>query len=385
MGIAYMLLPIYGFMAEDYPVLRGPWGWREVPTQAPYQQGVVAPGYEMAAVAAAELLQQHRAVLHAPALSAAVVIDGDLIWSAATGWSDLAEQRAATPQTLFRIGSTSKPITGTLLARFIDAGLLDLDTPISAYVTDLPNPQWAAITLRQLASHSSGLPDYETNRDWLGVYQSMALRRHHTDIREGLANFDGAPLRHDPGTWFEYSSYGTNLLAVVLQEVGGKPFQRLIQDWLRTPLGIETPLPDADIPARATFYQLDGSMARRWREVDLSNKLPGGGFMSRPEDLAVLGAAWLDDRFISAETRNEFWTPQRLADGTVNEQAYALTWRWSERSNMANHGGVSKGSKAWLAVYPAQRMVIALTMNTNVNEFSDFAAVQYALKEVFER
>lgn len=229
----------------------------------------------------------------------------------------------------------------------------------------------------------AGLPEYETNRDTIGLYHSMALRRHHADVRQGLALFDGSPQRFAPGSAFEYSSFGTVLIASILQSAAQQPFRTLMQQQVLTPLGLSSPVLDEPHPDRAQFYQLDGNRAQAWRAVDLSNKLPGGGFMSRPADLVMLGAAWLDSGFITAETRARFWTPQTLSTGEKNPQSYGLTWRWQGEQRYAHHGGVSKGAMAWLAVYPEQALVIALTMNTTLEPFSAFASVQEALVRSF--
>lgn len=383
-ALIYLSWPFYGFIAEDNPSLRKPWAWQEVPDATQCQSQPVAPEIQPVADEACALLLAHQARLHAPSLSAAIAVDGELVWSAAVGWSDLASETLATPRTLYRIGSTSKPVTGTLLARMVDMGIVTLDEPIGSYDNSLPNPDWKSLTLRQLASHMAGLPEYGTNRDILGLYHSAALSRHHDDVRQGLALFDDNPPRYSPGSQFEYSSFGTLLIAAVLQNAAERPFRELMQQQVLEPLGLESPVPDEESQARARFYQLDGSRAQTWRTVDLSNKLPGGGFMSRPEDIVRLGAAWLDPTFISDRTREQFWAPQLLADGAVNPQSYALTWRWNAAERYAHHGGVSKGAMAWLAVYPEQSLVVALTMNTTLPQFSDFASVQGALVALFE-
>ncbi|MDP2285045.1 MAG: serine hydrolase, partial [Pseudohongiella sp.] len=115
---------------------------------------------------------------------------------------------------------------------------------------------------------------------------------------------------------------------------------------------------------------------------------PGGGFMSTPEDLVKLGAAWLNPDFIREETRQLFWQPQTLSSGIINEQSYAITWRWNAALGYAHHGGVSKGSMAWLAVYPendqrSQSVVIALTTNTTLPTFQDFSSLQTELVKLF--
>jgi serine beta-lactamase-like protein LACTB len=382
-GLVYLFWPVYGFMAETNTALRNPWAWQDVPAADSCQSSPVDVAWAATADKACDLLLAHQARIHAPSLSAAVAIDGKLVWSAAVGWSDLAAMTPATPETLYRIGSTSKPVTGTLLARMVDAGLVTLDEPIGNYIDTLPNADWHGLTLRQLASHTAGLPEYATNRDWRGVYHSMALRQPHDNVRQSLSLFDGSPQRYAPGTDFEYSSFGALLIASTLQEVAGQPFAALMQQWVLAPLALDSPKADQAVADRARFYQLDGNRAQLWRTVDLSNKLPGGGFMSRPRDLVQLGSAWLDPAFISPQTRERFWTRQPLSDGEINEQGYALTWRWNEAGQYAHHGGVSKGAMAWLAVYPEQSLVIALSINTTLAEFGQFSQVQTALVALF--
>ncbi|MDZ7658014.1 serine hydrolase domain-containing protein [Fodinibius sp.] len=194
-------------------------------------------------------------------------------------------------------------MTGTLFARMVDDGFIDIDTPISAYVGDLPNPHWEQLTPRQLASHTAGIVGYEENRDLIGVYGAMRLQGSHDNVAEGLEYFDDTELLYKPGTDFYYSSFDVNLLSFVLQEAGGESFQDLMQERVLRPLGLESPLPDAPHPDRAEFYHIQEGQAQRWREVDLSMKLASGGFMATPSDLAQVGVAWLDDEFISLETR----------------------------------------------------------------------------------
>jgi CubicO group peptidase (beta-lactamase class C family) len=379
----YLLWPIYGFMAESNPSLRKPWAWQTVPIASSCQTSRAAAEFKIEAGQACSLMLAQQERVRMPSISAAVVMEGELVWSAAVGWSNLHDEILATNETLYRIGSTSKPVTGTLLARMIDAELVTLDESVGQYDNALPNPEWSQLTLRQLASHTAGLPEYENNRDLLGLYHSMALRRPHENVRQGLGLFDDNPLRYQPGSRFEYSSFDTLLIANLLQSAGQKPFEALVQEWVLAPLSLSTPIRDQPAPERASFYQLDGNRAQLWRPVDLSNKLPGGGFASRPEDLAKLGAAWLNPDFINPQTRDQFWSPQKLNSGEINEQSYALTWRWNETGGYAHHGGVSKGSMAWLAVYPDHALVIAMATNTKLAEFSDFAALHFPLVELF--
>lgn len=386
-GAIALFLSLYPSIAEDIPLLR-PFGWVDLPDTRPYVEGEVAPEYRRAADRAQDLLREHVKDIDVPAFSAAIAVDGQLVWSAAAGYADLEQKRKATPHTLFRIGSTSKAVTGSLFARMVDDGLIDIDAPIATYVDDLPNPDWARITPRQLASHTAGIVGYEENRDVGGMFGTMRLHNTHEDVVEGLEYFDDADLLSEPGSAFHYSSFDIGLLSVVLQEAGGMPFQKLMRVRVLKPLGLDTPLPDTAHPDRATFYHVQDGQAQRWREVDLSMKLAGGGFMATPSDLAQLGVAWLNDDFITPMTRQQFWTPQKVTDGSINEQNYALSWRVSEATEgvpftYMHHGGVSKGSMAWLAVIPEQRMAVALAINTRVVPFARWSGVFSELVQIF--
>jgi CubicO group peptidase (beta-lactamase class C family) len=387
LGLFALLLTLYPKFAEDTPWMR-PFGWFDLPETQTYVEGEVAPDYRMPADRAQDILRDHLQKIDVPAFSAAIAVDGKLVWSAAAGYADLEQRRKATPSTLFRIGSTSKAVTGTLFARLVDDSLVNIDAPISTYINDLPNSDWAQLTPRQLASHTAGIVGYEENRDLIGVYATMRLHKTNDDVAEGLEYFDDTELLYEPGTEFHYSSFDVNLLSVVLQEAGGAPFRKLMHEQVLEPLGLDSPLPDSPHPDRAVFYHVQKGQAQQWREVDLSMKLAGGGFMATPGDLAKLGVSWLDDAFISPETRWQFWTPQKLTDGTVNEQNYALNWRVSEATEdipytYMHHGGVSKGSMAWLAVIPEERMAVAFAINTRVWPFSRWSGVFTELVQIF--
>ena len=94
-----------------------------------------------------------------PALSFAVAdVDGPR-WSAALGLADLEHDLPARPEHRFRIGSVSKVLTTTAAARLVSRGLVELDTPISYWLPDLP-PRHRATTLRQLFTHRGGVRHY---------------------------------------------------------------------------------------------------------------------------------------------------------------------------------------------------------------------------------
>ncbi len=383
LALAWLVWPVYGFYAHNGKAPLPPFGWHIMDDAAPVNQELFDPAYGDAAAKVIAALDERRAAIGAPAFSAAVLIDEKIVWRGAVGWADIKSRKPATPETQFRIGSTSKALTATALARLVDAGLIDLDAPISTYLKKLPNPAWKDITPRQLASHMAGMPHYRENGDLAGLYETVALRKHYKDVRDAVEVFDESPLLFEPGTDFYYSSLGTVLLGAVMSEAAGKPYRQIIADEVLAPAGmtstIVAPKRAGGNKNLATFYYSKDGRQREWRPVDLSHRLPGGGFASTPTDLVRMGAKQLDADYISVETRDAFWTPQKLSSGEVNEQDYALGWRWREweidgvgMARNANHGGVSRGSQSWLLVFPDYDMAIAFNINSKTEEFADF-------------
>ncbi len=388
--------PIYLFYAYRGKAPMPPFGLQDIPEDNQSHQVLYTPIYQNAGDEAIAILQRHKTQINAPAISAAVAIDCELAWAGAVGWADISSRSPATPQTQFRIGSTSKALTATGLARLVDSGTIDLDTPISEYIKPLPNPDWSDITPRQLACHMSGLPHYKENTDLLGLYRSMSLQTGFQDVNDALSMFDGSELLFEPGSGFSYSSYGTVLQSAAMQAVSQKPFLEIIREQVLQPLAMESTMTETEAKATgrlATFYWNDEGRQQRakpWRAVDLSHRLAGGGFISTSSDLAKLGSAYLDDNYISPKTRVTFWTPQALPDGSVNHQEYALGWRVQLRNpedpetvRNANHGGVSRGAQSCLMILPESQTVIAVNINSNTEDFWAFAGVGRQLADLF--
>jgi CubicO group peptidase (beta-lactamase class C family) len=390
--IAWRATPAYLFFAFSDGSTLPATPWLELPDgPAPTEQAVGDPAYRATGDSLMADMDHHRAGVGAAAISAAVLIGDRLVWAGTVGWADIETATPATPATRFRIGSTSKALTATGLARLIDSGLLGFDTPLRELWDELPNPRWAEMTPRQLASHMAGLPHYGDNTDLRGLLHSVVLDDHYASVHEALELFDGADLLFDPGTSFSYSSYGTVLLSAAMSRAAGQPYLDVMHERVFLPASMADVVvspPSADmLPALATPYQHNGATGdalrlRRWRDVDLSHRLAGGGFAATSSDLVKLGRSYFtasNPDAISAAVREEMFTPQRLDSGEINEQAYGIGWRVRThtfadgRTLMhVNHGGVARGGQSWLMLFPEEEMAVALNINGRTQEFWDF-------------
>src|SRR5512138_2081309 len=187
---------------------------------------VAAPPAAAATAGARDSLQRFAAGLAAFGFTGQMVVaEGDsLLLSRSCGAAD-AKGRPVTYATGFAVGSITKSVTAALVVTLAERGALSLDEPLSRHLPGVPDDK-AAITLRQLLTHTSGL-----RMDAEGVY---ALDPRDAVLRETLAE----PLAAEPGARFGYSNAGFQLLAAVCENATGAPLPRLADSLLFAPLGM---------------------------------------------------------------------------------------------------------------------------------------------------
>jgi len=301
-------------------------------------------------------------VLGAPGASICVIRDGRIVWSRAFGVADLEQHVPATAETRFRIGSVSKSLTSVAIGRLVQAGQLDLDAPVQRYVPGFPEKRYP-ITVRQVAGHLAGIRHYDT-----GEFEN---REHYATVTEGLAIFAADSLLFEPGTQFSYSSYGYNLLGAVIEGASGRPYREYMRDEVLDPAGMTHTSfehPDSIIPDRGRYYTRTDSTGPTINAtyVDNTYKWPSGGFLSTAEDLARFGDRLLRGELLRPETVTLLWTPMRTSNGTTTE--YGIGWTVESDSlgrRRVRHSGGSVGGTAHLIIYPEQRVVVAVLVNSD--------------------
>ncbi|WP_286232908.1 serine hydrolase domain-containing protein [Thalassotalea sediminis] len=395
--LVYKSWPVYQGLAyrDMVPMLGGNYvSW---PSEQPKTNEVYDVRFKHTAKQALHALALHQKNIAAPGYTAAVAIKGKLVWAGSVGWADIANKTQMTTNTQLRIGSTSKAVTATGLARLVDNNKLHLDTPLKDYFESVPNPQWANITARQLAAHMSGLPHYGDNTETLGMLKMLSAQNHIEDPFEAIKLFDESELLFAPGEQFSYSSLGTIVLSALMQNNAEMRYQTHMQQAVFKPLAMnatfsETPNHSSD--KLATFYWQDKQTPTRlkaWYDVDLSHRLAGGGWVSTSKDLVTLAQGFMDNHFISAQTRDTFWTPQKTNNGEINPQRYGIGWRVHDLDlgesypslTYIHHGGVSAGAQSFLMVIPKYQLSLAINANIRTEVFNDFASVSFDILRLF--
>jgi serine beta-lactamase-like protein LACTB, mitochondrial len=296
----------------------------------------------------------------APGFAIAVGRDGKILWSEGFGFADLANHKPVTPQTQFRIGSVSKPLTAIGLMLLVEQDKIDLDGDIHKYVPDFPD-KGAPITIRELAGHLAGIRHYRGDE--------LYSNRHYNSGKAGLKIFQDDPLLFKPGERFSYSSYGFNLISVAMESAAHEKFRDWMQQAVFTPLQMNNTIPDEarrEPPQCTRFYQLgeDKTNFVLAPSVDNSYKLASGGFLSTPEDLVRFGFAVLHPGFLKRASLDTMFTSQKTAAG--QSTGYGIGWfirRDQHGNRLWSHSGGAVGGSADLLIYPDSGLVIAIASN----------------------
>ncbi len=294
-----------------------------------------------------------------PGLQAAVLVRGEIVFSAALGQCNLEHAVATTPATRMRIGSITKTFTASLLALLVEEETLDLDVPVRTYVPGFPAKSHP-MTLRQLAGHLSGMPHYQP--------AEFVNRRHYASVTEALEKFRDRELLFPPGERFEYSSFGWNLVGAAIEGAAGKPFLELLQERVLRPLDLHDTLPDRATPLvahRAQAYVTTSTGHLNTPAIDQSDAWPSAGLLSSAEDLVRFAHAMWQGRLVPRSTTERFATAMQTDSG--ESTGYGIGWQDQDLAGhrFKGHGGSHVGATADLWYQPEQGVAIALITNTN--------------------
>jgi len=171
---------------------------------------------------------------HYPGIGVGIVLDGELVYARGFGQSDLAARAPFDEDTVFPIASVTKSFTALAILKLRDEGRLSLDVPAAEYYPPLqsvlyPTRDSPPITVRQLLTHGSGLPE---DNYWVDVLGEMT----DADLRALVES--GMSFSRAPDTRWEYSNVGYALLGKVIEQVAGMPAREYIRREMLVPLGM---------------------------------------------------------------------------------------------------------------------------------------------------
>lgn len=304
-----------------------------------------------------------------------VVRDGTVVTERGYGLADTGAG-GATPMpvdadsTLFRIGSISKLVTATAVVQLVEAGELDLDTPVEEHLDfELPTEFDTPVTLRHLLSHTAGFEDVIAGV--IGDPDAPA-----PELRD-VVTVDPPVQIYEPGTVPAYSNYSNALAGYIVERVSGQPFADYVSEHIFAPAGMGTatlaqPLPKAVAANMSKGYDSVGSPEVPFEMV---GPAPAGAISATGTDmglfmLALLGTPGADGPLMSSASTALMQTPAIGSDtlgGLAAGPRMGLGFYEHSRDGHRSlgHAGDLTAFHAELRLYPDDATGIFIALNSS--------------------
>ena len=311
------------------------------------------------------LLQQKRVV----GFNVGIVADGGLVFAEAYGVAELGTDKKLAPDSVLHWASVSKPLVAVAIMQLAEAGKLSLDDPVTEHVPyfSMADPRAKDITLRQLLTHTAGMPDVEDYQWDQPQHDPEALWRW---IKEQTDR----ELLFAPGTDRQYSNIGFELLGLVIEMVAEESFEDYMAAHLFVPMQMRTSsFIASEIPSELRVKGHVGAPERQLAAHYPYNRrhAPSSTLNSSIVDMANFAMAMLNGgafgsaRILSPESMKEMWSS---------------AWSWPEDPNRlsglgwnlgipwggifaASHGGQDDGFRSFLYLAPARGVGIFMVSN----------------------
>ena len=321
-------------------------------------------------------------------IGAAVIVDREVVWMKGYGFADYGRTRPFTPDTVMYVASITKSFTGVAMMRAVREGRLSLDADITKYLPfRVVNPHRpdAPITLRHLATHTSGIKDrWDVFRAGYHYGGEPAV-----PLGDFLANYftaDGAHYSRDnfldarPGALREYSNIGAALAGFIVERAFGEPLRTYARRHIFAPLQMANTawrLSDVAPGTHSTLFVSQNGLAIPVPPYELTD-YPSSGIRTTVSDLSKFfiamlnggeyqGARILDGEMTAEMTRFQFSDANRPENFPASEGNSGLFWRTKFNGTRVGHGGNDPGVSAEMQADLAGKTGIILFMNTSVS------------------
>src|SRR5579863_74098 len=285
-----------------------------------------------------------------------LVVDGDhVLLDKGYGMASLEWQVPNVPDAKFRLGSLTKQFTATLVLLLQQDGKLNINDPVSKYLSDSP-PSWAKITLANLLGHTSGIPSFTGFKE----FPTWSLSPH--TPAEEIALFRDKPLDFEPGSKFDYSNSNFIVLGVVIEKVSGKKYGDLLRERIFEPLGMKDSGLDSDelvLPKRAEGYRPGAHGIEVARSESMTIPWSAGAIYSTTGDLLKWEHGLFEGKVLNAESLKLMTTPGK------GNYGLGVFIENHDGVRVVSHGGGIEGFNTHLAYAPEKQIAVIVLSNVN--------------------
>jgi CubicO group peptidase (beta-lactamase class C family) len=274
---------------------------------------------------------------------------GTVILSKGYGLADAERGIPNTPQTRFRLASVTKQFTAMAIMILQSRGRLDVQDSICAHLADCPDA-WRPISIHNLLTHTSGLPNYTDFGDYEATQMLPATPA------ELVARFRDKPLLFPPGSQYMYENSDYVLLGQIIEQVSGQSYADFLRSAIFEPLGMRDSGvdPGAGGEGQAIGYRVPGELAPA---LDTSTLFAAGSLYSTIEDLHRWDQALTSGKLLPKPLLEVMWTPFM--------RDYGYGW-WIADFNghhEISHPGLIDGFATVIAHYPDDHLTVIVLSN----------------------
>lgn len=304
-----------------------------------------------------------------PGISAAVSINGSLVYSGQAGFSDLELGTRVSKDSVFRIGSITKQFTAAAILKLQELKRLNTNDSILDHLQEAPS-SWRTVKISNLLNHTSGIENYSEIPDDI---DSMDGSVSHKYIINRVRN---KILLFNPGEKWSYSNTNFYLLGMIIERASGKSYDSFLMDELLgglAPHNISYCYTDRLIANRVSGYaKAQGTNTNDlWINSAFINMLTpfsAGALCATAEDLVRWNLALSSGNIISPESYASMITNRKLNDGSPTNYGYGVGVLEGEDGVRIFHEGGIPGFRSSLVYYPEMKVCIAILINDESEE-----------------
>lgn len=312
-----------------------------------------------------------------PGMAVAIIKEGKVIYKKTSGLANLETKTPITDSTAFNIASVSKQFTAFIALLAEQEGKLSLDDDISTYLPELSHLPYK-ITIRQLANHTNGLPNFSEIKKLQGFGDEFKVTNDeaiHTLL--GIKN-----VNFPPGEQYQYNNTGFTLLAEILRRVYKKDFNQIAKEYVFNPLYMKNTLamdnPDRIIPNKAEFYQPKGNT---FVKLPIGQMVSGSSnIYATLDDLCKWAANFQNPVQGSRALYNTMQKNTILNSGKNVEYGLGLQTEKYKGLDIVFHGGGTVGYRTYILHVPSQQFSVVMLGN---EQGFDGLLIAYQLVDFF--
>lgn len=309
-------------------------------------------------------------------MAVGIVYNHQPIYAKGFGVKNKETGEPASAHTLFHMASISKTYVGTAVMQLVEKGQILLDEKIVFYLPyfSLKDERYRDITVRQLLSHTSGMPD-EDDYEWdLPQFDEEALERY---VR-GISNHE---LMWDPGIHqYEYSNIGFEILGDIIAKVSGVSFEQYMKEHVFDVLQMKNSsyaMPEVDkrLLASPHIMGMDSSFGAKVSRVYPYNRKhgPSSTLLTNAKESCLYAMAYLNEgslngsRILQPSSVQEMWREIAPADDFLYYRHIGLSWFLGEYKGFLAraHGGMDTGFRSNIVLIPEKGIAVTIMFNTD--------------------